>query len=109
MVGSGNGKEPGRCGRRGRNIFCLERDKKIRRCARWFSDYVAGVDWQQTVSLMIVAGAAGALLWSRFSRRKAGFGCDTLCGCSGVAPSTQSSIVFRARKAAPSQVVARTE
>jgi hypothetical protein len=31
----------------------------------WFSDYVVGMDWQQTVSLIIVVRPAGALLWSR--------------------------------------------
>jgi len=65
------------------------------------------VDWQQTVSLIIVAVAAGALLWSRFGRRKFGLACDAHCGCRGETQPTQNSIVFRARKGAPSQVVVR--
>jgi hypothetical protein len=65
------------------------------------------VDWQQTVSLIIVAGAAGALLWSRFGRRRFSFERDTHCGCSAANQPTQNSIVFRARKGARSQVVVR--
>jgi len=63
------------------------------------------VDWQQTVSLIIVAGAAGALLWSRFGRRKFSFERDTHCGCSTAGRSTQNSIIFRARKGEAPQVV----
>jgi hypothetical protein len=91
----------------GRNIFCCAPGKKFRRCAARFSDYVADVDWQQTVSLIIVAGAAGALLWSRFGRRRFSFARDTHCGCSAANQPTQNSIVFRARKGAPPQVVVR--
>jgi hypothetical protein len=65
------------------------------------------VDWQQTVSLIIVAGAAGALLWSRFRRRRFSFERDRHCGCSTVGRSTQSSIVFRARKGEPPLVVVK--
>jgi hypothetical protein len=65
------------------------------------------VDWQQTVSLIIVAGAAGALLWSRFGRRKFSFQRDTHCGCSTASQSTQNSIVFRARKGEPPQVLVK--
>jgi hypothetical protein len=65
------------------------------------------VDWQQTVSLIIVAGAVGALLWSRLSRRKFSFARDTHCGCSTTGQSTQQSIVFRARKGERPQVVVK--
>jgi hypothetical protein len=57
------------------------------------------MDWQQAVSLVIVAVAAGALLWKRFRRRKFSFERDTHCGCSTRdASNAQGSIVFRARK-----------
>lgn len=57
------------------------------------------VDWQQTISLLIVATAAGALLWSRFRRRKFSFERDTHCGCSTPdSADVQQSIVFRVRK-----------
>jgi len=57
------------------------------------------MDWQQFVSLMIVAVAAGALVWGRIRRRKFRFARDTHCGCSAIHSSPpQSSIVFHARK-----------
>jgi hypothetical protein len=65
------------------------------------------VEWQQTVSLIIVAGAAGALLWSRFGRRKFSFERDTHCGCGTATQTTQNSIVFRARKGEARRVVVR--
>jgi len=63
------------------------------------------VDWQQTISLVIVAVAAGALLWGRFRRRKFSFARDTHCGCSTAGQSAQGSIVFHARKGGKSQIV----
>jgi hypothetical protein len=57
------------------------------------------MDWQQLVSLVIVAVAASALGWSRIRRRKFSFERDTHCGCSAPnSSSPQSSIVFHARK-----------
>jgi hypothetical protein len=57
------------------------------------------MNWQQFVSLAIVAAAAGLLAWSRFRHRKFSFERDTHCGCSTAGPSSsQSSIVFHARK-----------
>jgi hypothetical protein len=57
------------------------------------------MDWQQLVSLTIVAGAGGLLLWGKVRRRKFSFERETHCGCSAV-PQTapQSSIVFHARR-----------
>ena len=61
--------------------------------------YVASMDWQQIVSLAVVASAAVLLLGNTFRRRKFNFGRDTRCGCLGVQESSpQSSVVFRARK-----------
>jgi len=68
-------------------------------CATPDWDYVPSMDWQQMVSLSVVASAAILLLGSKFRRRKFSFERDTHCGCSALqeCPS-QSSIVFRARK-----------
>jgi len=64
------------------------------------------VDWQQIVSLIVVAATAGALLWSRFRRRKFSFARDTHCGCSTAGQSSaQGSILFRARKGQRPQIV----
>jgi hypothetical protein len=66
------------------------------------------VDWQQAISLMIVAGATTALLWGRFRRRKFRFGQDTHCGCAGnSAAASQSSIIFHARKGERPQVLVK--
>jgi len=68
------------------------------------------VDWQQIVSLMVVAATAGALLWSRFRRRKFSFARDTHCGCSTAGPSSAKvSIVFRARKGERPRIVLKTK
>jgi hypothetical protein len=57
------------------------------------------MDWQQLVSLAMVACAAVLLLGSRFRRRKFSFERGTHCGCAAVRVSSpQNSIVFRARK-----------
>ena len=68
------------------------------------------MDWQQLVALLIVATAAGLLLWGRLKRqrRKFDFQRDTHCGCS--APSgtaSKSSIVFHARKGEPPRVLVK--
>jgi len=68
-------------------------------CARRFSGYLDSMDWQQVVSLLIVAAAAALLARSRFRRRRFSFQRDTHCGCSGAsAAPQQSSVVFRARR-----------
>jgi len=66
------------------------------------------MDWQQWVSLMIVAGAAGLMAWSKFHRPKFSFARDTHCGCSANHASTgQNSIVFRARKGERPEVLVK--
>lgn len=63
-------------------------------------------DWQQAVSLLIVAGAATGLTASKLRRRKFNFERDTHCGCAStpIGP-THGSIVFRARKGGRAEVV----
>ena len=57
------------------------------------------MNWQQAVSLVVVAGVTGLFLRGYLRRRKFSLERDTHCGCS--APGTAgngSSIVFHARK-----------
>jgi len=57
------------------------------------------MEWQQLVSLMIVASTAVLLVWSKVRRQRFSFARETHCGCAAASQSaTQSSIVFRARK-----------
>jgi len=79
---------------------------KIVHCAARDWDYVSAMDWQQFVSLVIVAVAASALAWSRIRRRKFSFERNTHCSCSPIHDSsTQSSIVFHARKGGRPQIL----
>jgi len=73
-------------------------------------DYVAGMDWQQAVSLLIVAATAGVFLWTRFRRRQFRFERDTHCGCSSPSQSApQRSIVFHARKGERPQIILKSQ
>jgi hypothetical protein len=66
------------------------------------------MDWQQLVSLIVVASAAVLLLGSRFRRRKFSFERDTHCGCAAIQGSSlQSSIIFRARKGERPEVLVK--
>ena len=70
--------------------------------------YVPTMDWQQAVSLMIVAVAAAALLGSRFRARKFRLGGGGHCGCGSPAQTDpHSSIVFRARKGGRPEIVVK--
>jgi len=66
------------------------------------------MDWQQLVSLMIVAVAAGWLVSSKFRRRRFSFQRETHCGCAPVASSApQNSIIFHARKGERPEVLVK--
>ena len=57
------------------------------------------MDWQQLVSLLIVASAAILLLGQKLRRQRFSFQRDTHCGCAASPVSSpQNSIIFRARK-----------
>lgn len=57
------------------------------------------MDWQQLVSLVIVASTVVLLVWSKVRQRKFSFARAAHCGCGGAPQSApQGSIVFRARK-----------
>ena len=77
-------------------------------CASRVWGYVASMDWQQLVSLGIVASAVVLLVRSRFGRRKFSFERDTHCGCAAVQESSPpGSIIFHARKGARPEIVVR--
>jgi hypothetical protein len=79
-------------------------------CTSGFSGYLALMDWQQLVSLMIVGAAGLLLLAGKLRRHKFSFQRDTHCGCAAAAqfsPQSSSSIVFRARKGERPQVVVK--
>ena len=66
----------------------------------------APMDWQQIVSLLIVATTVVLLIRSRLQRRRFQFGRDTHCGCSSPSgTASRSSIVFMARKGEPTRIV----
>jgi hypothetical protein len=78
-------------------------------CAPDISSYVASMDWQQVISLVIVVTVTGLFVWSRFRPRKFSFERDTHCGCSSVQSSApKSSIVFRARKGERPQILVKS-
>jgi hypothetical protein len=57
------------------------------------------MNWQQAISLMVVAVVAGLFLRGCLRRRKFSFVRDTHCGCGAPGqPVTKGSIVFHARK-----------
>ena len=83
---------------------------KNRGCRRGISGYVAGVNWQTVVSLVIVTLAVAGLLWGWLRRRKFSFARDTHCGCSAAqhSPNT-SSIIFHARKGERPQIIVKSK
>ncbi len=71
-------------------------------------DYLGIMDWQQSVTLGIVGITASAFLYPRLKPKSRAFDFkrDTHCGCSQGADEPQkSSIVFRAQKGKPRQVI----
>ena len=63
-------------------------------------DYLARMDWQQMLALLIVACTAALFLWNRLRPKKFSFAKDTHCGCSSSLPAIgpAQSIQFKARK-----------
>src|SRR5512146_2898098 len=65
-------------------------------CTAAIWGYLARMDWQQLVSLVIVAVAAGLLVKSKLRRKRFSWERDTHCGCVGAAAaSTPGTIIFR--------------
>lgn len=72
--------------------------------------YVAAVNLQTLVALMIVAIAAAGLLWGMLRRRKFSFERDMPCGCSLPGRSVNnSSIVFHARKGQRARIIVKAK
>ena len=66
------------------------------------------MDWQQLLSLCIVAAAGVLLVGGKFRRGKFNLVRDTHCGCSaGNQSGPQGSIVFRARKGQRPEVLVK--
>ena len=66
------------------------------------------MNWQQVVSLMIVAAAAFLLFRKKFHRRRFSFERDTHCGCAGKGQARpQHSVVYRARKGERPQIIVK--
>ncbi len=66
------------------------------------------MDWQQMVSLFIVAAAGLLLARGKLRRRQFSFERDTPCGCGAVGrEGSASSIVFHARKGKRREVLVR--
>jgi len=71
-------------------------------------DYLGLMDWQQITALGIVGVTASLFLYARFKPKPRAFNFkrDTHCGCSHPSSDgSKSSIVFRARKGEPNQVI----
>ncbi len=82
--------------------------RQIIYCALRFKGYVADMDWQKWLSLIIVAATGLALLRGMLRRRQFSFQRNTHCGCSGgSAPSPRSSIVFRAHRGQRPEVLVK--
>ncbi len=80
-------------------IFRGPRPGKNLRCQAGARRYVANMDWQEAMALLIVAATAAAFAWARFRPRKFSLQRDTHCGCSSSgADRSAPSVVFHARK-----------
>jgi hypothetical protein len=65
------------------------------------------MDWQQSVSLLIVGVTALAFASRKLRRRKFDFAKDTHCGCGSSQDGARQSIVLRARKGERRQVIVK--
>lgn len=65
------------------------------------------MDWQQLVSLAIVAATAFLLLRAKVRRPRFSFERQTHCGCGATHEAPRGSIVFRARKGQRPEVLVK--
>ena len=65
------------------------------------------MDWQQVLSLGIVAATALAFAVARWRRRKFIFQRDTHCGCQAGGMVERSSIVYAAKKGERPRVIVK--
>ena len=67
------------------------------------------MDWQQTVSLLIVAATAGAFFRSWLRRRRFVWERDTHCGCSSPGqPGARRSVVYHTRNGQRPQIIVKS-
>jgi hypothetical protein len=72
-------------------------------------NYLALMDWQQPLALLIVAATAGAFVWHKSRNKKFSFEQDTHCGCSTAPIGPQQRMTFRARKGERPQVIIKNQ
>jgi len=66
------------------------------------------MDWQQAVSLGIVALTVSVFVWRRLRRRRFPFEGDTHCGCvSGQSSAGQPSIVYHRQRGGALEILVR--
>ena len=65
------------------------------------------MDWQQVLSLSIVAATALAFAVARWRRRTFSFQRDTHCGCQAGRTVERSSIVYSAKKGERRRVIVK--
>ena len=66
------------------------------------------MDWQEATALLIVSATAVAFVWARIRRRKFRFARESHCGCASPAGSSApGSILYRARKGEPPQIIVK--
>jgi hypothetical protein len=82
--------------------------KKYDGCRLNDSGYLGRMDWQEVVSLVIVAAAVALLFWGNLRRRKQVFACQSHCLCPKAnALNSNPSVVFRGRKGEPPEIITR--
>jgi nitrite reductase/ring-hydroxylating ferredoxin subunit len=76
-------------------------------CVMAVSRYCAFMDWQQIVSLGIVASTAAWVVTRLFRRRHESTFGHCACPSGGASSGSQNSIIFRARKGERPEVVVK--
>ena len=77
-------------------------------CEGGWMRYVGFMDWQQIVSLLVVAATAGVFIWARWRRPQQPWKARGACGCNRNAlPRPKESIRFHARKGETARVIVK--
>jgi hypothetical protein len=68
------------------------------------------MNWQQFISLLIVATTAALFLRARLQRPKFSFARATHCGCGGQTPAQPPpSVILRKRKGGPAEIIVKMQ
>ena len=68
------------------------------------------MNWQQLISLLIVATTAALFLRARLQRPKFSFARATHCGCHSHRPARPPhSVILRKRKGGPSEIIVKIQ